>query len=134
MLNSNSHYHIFRPFTFALHSLIGVGFLAATFLVQPFLPEDNSAKSDQNSTESVQDSICSQNVTDITTSSHNELLWGVPKIAWPFIISGSWCMVFCTGFIILSKEIPKVWVKKPETLKNWPLVKNPQFLFDPHET
>ena len=103
-----SHDYIFRPFTFALHSLIGVGFLAATFLVQPFLPEDNSAKSDQNSTESVQDSICSQNVTDITTSSHNELLWGVPKIAWPFIISGSWCMVFCTGFIILSKEIPKV--------------------------
>ena len=30
-----------RPFTFALHSLVGVGFLAGTFLVQPFLPEED---------------------------------------------------------------------------------------------
>ena len=86
----------FRPFTFALHSLIGVGFLAATFLVKPFLPEDEPNNNSQNS-------ICSQNVTEtIATSSHNALLGGVPKIAWPFIISGAWCMVFCSGFAILS--------------------------------
>ena len=30
-----------RPFTFALHSLVGVGFLAGTFLVKPFLPEED---------------------------------------------------------------------------------------------
>merc|ERR1719266_2410779 len=82
-----------RPFTFALHSLIGVGFLAATFLVKPFLPQDDQSD----------DSICYQNVTtSITTSGHNELLMGVPKIAWPFIISGAWCMVFSSGFAILS--------------------------------
>ena len=87
---------LFRPFTFALHSLIGVGFLAATFLVKPFLPEDEPNDNSQNS-------ICYQNVTEtIETSSHNALLGGVPKIAWPFIISGAWCMVFCTGFAILS--------------------------------
>lgn len=34
-----------RPFTFALHSLIGAGFLAATFLVKPFLPEDGAGQS-----------------------------------------------------------------------------------------
>jgi len=85
-----------RPFTFALHSLIGVGFLAATFLVKPFLPEDEPNDNSQNS-------ICYQNVTEtIATSSHNALLGGVPKIAWPFIISGAWCMVFCSGFAILS--------------------------------
>ena len=89
-------YVLFRPFTFALHSLIGVGFLAATFLVKPFLPKDEPNDNSQNS-------ICYQNVTEtIETSSHNALLGGVPKIAWPFIISGAWCMVFCSGFAILS--------------------------------
>ena len=76
--------------------MIGVGFLAATFLVKPFLPEDEPNDNSQNS-------ICYQNVTEtIATSSHNALLGGVPKIAWPFIISGAWCMVFCSGFAILS--------------------------------
>ena len=29
-----------RPFTMAFHALIGAGFLAATFLVRPFLPSN----------------------------------------------------------------------------------------------
>ena len=33
-----------RPFTMAVHSVIGIGFLAATFLVKPFLPEENSSR------------------------------------------------------------------------------------------
>ena len=33
-----------RPFTMAVHSVIGVGFLAATFLVKPFLPEEDSSR------------------------------------------------------------------------------------------
>ena len=33
-----------RPFTMAVHSVIGIGFLAATFLVKPFLPEENSQR------------------------------------------------------------------------------------------
>ncbi len=36
-----------RPFTNALHASVGVGFLAATFLVQPFLPEDSKASEDR---------------------------------------------------------------------------------------
>ena len=39
-----------------------------------------------------------------------------------------------------SKYLPfregkcKVWAKKPDTLKNWPSMRNPQFLSYPHET
>lgn len=85
-----------RPFTFALHSLIGVGFLAATFLVKPFLPED-----DDNDDRS----ICALNQTTTVgdDSPHNEPLLGVPKIAWPFIISGCWCMVFGCGYAVLGR-------------------------------
>ena len=28
---------------------------------------------------------------------------GVPIIAWPFIISGAWCMLFSFGFLLLAK-------------------------------
>ena len=28
----------------------------------------------------------------------------------------------------------KVWAKKSHTFKNWPLIKNPQFLTNPHKT
>ena len=27
----------------------------------------------------------------------------VPLIAWPFIISGAWCMLFSFGFLLLAK-------------------------------
>ena len=27
----------------------------------------------------------------------------VPVIAWPFIISGAWCMLFSFGFLLLAK-------------------------------
>ena len=33
-----------RPFTMAVHSVIGIGFLAGTFLVKPFLPEEHSSR------------------------------------------------------------------------------------------
>ena len=36
-----------RPFTMALHALIGAGFLAATFLVRPFLPSSEVIRSDK---------------------------------------------------------------------------------------
>ena len=32
-----------RPFTMAFHATIGAGFLAATFLVRPFLPQSEDA-------------------------------------------------------------------------------------------
>ena len=36
-----------RPFTMAFHALIGAGFLAATFLVRPFLPDNKNTDIDQ---------------------------------------------------------------------------------------
>jgi hypothetical protein len=84
-----------RPFTFALHSLIGMGFLAATFIVGPFLPEDGTTKDNE--------AVCAGNSTQTSVSgAHNEPLLGVRKIAWPFIITGIWCMVFSCGFAILG--------------------------------
>ena len=91
----------------ALHSLIGVGFLVATFLVTPFLPED---KPDNNQTDNVCNTSSEDSNSDGSTaidfadSEHNVPLLGVPKLAWPFIISGTWCMVFSCGYAILGEE------------------------------
>ena len=91
----------------ALHSLIGVGFLVATFLVTPFLPED---KPDNNQTDNVCNTSSEDSTSDGSTaidfadSEHNVPLLGVPKLAWPFIISGTWCMVFSCGYAILGEE------------------------------
>ena len=32
----------------------------------------------------------------------------VPTIAWPFIISGAWCIIFSFGFLVLAKLPYKV--------------------------
>ena len=95
----------FRPFTFALHSLIGVGFLAATFLVTPFLPQDNDQDGQGNSFNQLCTTDNTANITEsaIENSNHNEPYWGVRKIAWPFIITGVWCMVCSLGYAILGK-------------------------------
>ena len=37
-----------RPFTNALHACVGVGFLIATFLVRPFLPDDGAAEKERD--------------------------------------------------------------------------------------
>ena len=82
-----------RPFTNALHAVIGVGFLLATFLVRPFLPEKNIER------------VCpgdgSQPDEDVADFSGK--IWGVDKINWPFLISGIWTVCFATGYVILSK-------------------------------
>ena len=102
-----------RPFTMAFHALIGAGFLAATFLVRPFLPDNKNTDIDQ---------ICGRaNQTDPSTSQDMEeslgsqedpalsvVSEGVPTIAWPFIISGAWCIVFSFGFLVLAKLPYKV--------------------------
>lgn len=52
-----------RPFTMAFHALIGAGFLAATFLVRPFLPDNKNTDIDQ---------ICGRaNQTDSITSAQD---------------------------------------------------------------
>ena len=90
-----------RPFTFALHSLVGIGFLAGTFLVKPFLPDDEFGTTDV-------ETICDatnglKKTTDTVNVASDELLWGVAKIAWPFLISGAWCICSSLGFAILSE-------------------------------
>ena len=89
----------------ALHSLIGAGFLAATFLVKPFLPETEEEDRDAvcNVTRTGNDK--SDNVTTIRFGEKEEdQILGVSKIAWPFLITGAWCIVFSSGYAILGKS------------------------------
>ena len=51
-----------RPFTFALHSLVGIGFLGGTFLVRPFLPNDE--KNEDNSDKIICDAKANQSNDD----------------------------------------------------------------------
>ena len=86
------------------HSLIGVGFLAATFLVSPFLPDDKVDTFNEVCKNTEQNMTLLDDIEDtLGTEEHNKPLYGVAKIAWPFIISGTWCMVFSCGFVILGK-------------------------------
>ncbi len=87
-----------RPFTNALHASVGVGFLAATFLVQPFLPEDSKASEDRvkrlvpprlGSGESnyvLQEAVCNPEGAGATGGAKEEYeaeyLGGIQKIAW----------------------------------------------------
>ena len=40
----------------------------------------------------------------------------------------------CFGEKKICHKFVKSEAKKRDTLKNWPLIKNPQFLSNPHET
>lgn len=82
-----------RPFTQVLHAMIGVGFLAATFLVKPFLPSE----------EVDVEAVCSPSPDAKKDSTFKtEHLWGLDKTTWPFIITGSWCIISSLGFLILA--------------------------------
>lgn len=108
-----------RPFTMAVHSVIGIGFLAATFLVKPFLPEEKSQSESTESVCGVEPASITLNASSIDSSppftptvgvsdetkdiiATNETLLGVDKIAWPYIISGVWCAVFSLGYAFLA--------------------------------
>jgi len=92
-----------RPFTMAFHALIGAGFLAATFLVRPFLPESGL--------EDIEKLCGRSNITTVSTEASVTVLersayldnGSIPTIAWPFIISGAWCVIFSAGFLVLAK-------------------------------
>ena len=89
----------------AFHALIGAGFLAATFLVRPFLPGDNTKDTDM---------ICGRDTESNTTlvetvvETNDDDNGAIQTIAWPFIITGGWCMIFSFGFLILAKLPYKV--------------------------
>ena len=113
-----------RPFTMAFHALIGAGFLAATFLVRPFLPDNKNTDIDQicgranqtvSSNSTQEESVLARISQNIFFSSQDQpelsvVSEGIPTIAWPFIISGVWCIVFSFGFLVLAKLPYKVTV------------------------
>eukprot|EP00090_Calanus_glacialis_P002229 TRINITY_DN11674_c0_g1_i1.p1 TRINITY_DN11674_c0_g1~~TRINITY_DN11674_c0_g1_i1.p1 ORF type:complete len:456 (-),score=102.67 TRINITY_DN11674_c0_g1_i1:161-1528(-) len=88
-----------RPFTMAFHALIGAGFLAATFLVRPFLPDSGDQDTDEICGRS--NSTKAQNGVTVESTVADDVL--IPTIAWPFIISGAWCVIFSIGFLILAR-------------------------------
>ena len=98
--------HKSRPFTNALHAMVGVGFLFGTFLVRPFLPTDATAAKTRNDvcigTSSNSNSTTAV-VVDPDAAEEDEYLWGVQKIAWPFLITGLWSIVCSFGYIVLGK-------------------------------
>ena len=53
-------------------------------------------ESSANLTEAVQ-----EEVSVVSSEASDEAM--VPIIAWPFIISGAWCMLFSFGFLLLAK-------------------------------
>jgi len=89
-----------RPFINALHFFISIGFLMGTFLVQPFLPGGTRA------------AICAGRESESTGNTTNviqpemdviPMVHGIQSIAWPFVISGCWCVLVSIGFFILSR-------------------------------
>ena len=43
-------------------------------------------------------------VTSFKFSENNDLLMGIDRIAWPFIISGAWCIFFSFGYAMLGNR------------------------------
>ena len=90
----------------AFHALIGAGFLAATFLVRPFLPSSEMDTEDicGGGGGAAQDNITSMSAAAVVnTTAAATAEEGIQSIAWPFIISGVWCMLFSLGFLLLAK-------------------------------
>ena len=90
----------------AFHALIGAGFLAATFLVRPFLPSSEMDTEDicGGGDGAAQDNITSMSAAAVVnTTAAATAEEGIQSIAWPFIISGVWCMLFSLGFLLLAK-------------------------------
>ena len=69
------------------------------------MPEDQSNQD--------RDKVCFRNATEASAvvgndeaeseiESYNRLWHGVPKIAWPFVITGIWCITFSCGYAILG--------------------------------
>ena len=90
----------------AFHALIGAGFLAATFLVRPFLPSSEMDTEDicGGGGGAAQDNITSMSAAAdvVNTTAAATAEEGIQSIAWPFIISGVWCILFSFGFLLLA--------------------------------
>ena len=38
-------------------------------------------------------------------------MWGLDKIAWPFVIAGIWCIIFSFGYLILGNTLKQALKK-----------------------
>ena len=84
-----------RPLTQSLHAFVGVGFIIGSFLVQPFLPDNNNSDSETNA-------VCpGANVTQGTEYKLDEM-GGIPSINWPYIIIGAWHFLTAIGMVLLA--------------------------------
>lgn len=99
-----------RPFTQSLHTMVGVGFLMATPICKPFLPESETShvcpKMPDETDSIVQES---GNVTELVNWTPDEFL-GMSKIAWPYLLMGIWHFGTTIGFLALAfsgKEMPR---------------------------
>ena len=90
--------------------MVGAGFFMTGFFTRPFLPEDITAAKDRdevcgmgNSTLiNTNSTLATAAATEASPEEDPEQLYGLDKIAWPFIISGVWCIVFSFGYFILG--------------------------------
>ena len=91
-----------RPFTQSLHAFVGVGFILGSFLVQPFLPEENTNDM----------AVC----PGLNATKHDRytptLIGGISSINWPYIIIGIWHFLTATGLLVLGsygKKLPQIF-------------------------
>ena len=86
-------------------------------MVKPFLPEDNEDTFDDVCIFNKSDSE-NNSPTETLSGSHNEKWYGVSRIAWPFIISGSWCIIFSFGYAILGIKKYLIFMLSTHDLQN----------------
>eukprot|EP00092_Neocalanus_flemingeri_P019142 GFUD01020736.1.p1 GENE.GFUD01020736.1~~GFUD01020736.1.p1 ORF type:complete len:479 (-),score=106.16 GFUD01020736.1:18-1454(-) len=102
-----------RPFINALHFFISIGFLLGTFLVQPFLPASSDKVCLSQTQNNKEYNTINKTLEEGQVALHDQdtveadpvipILHGVQSIAWPFIISGVWCILIAAGFLVLSR-------------------------------
>jgi len=90
------------PFILLEHAVIACGCFASTFLVRPFLPEEESIDKDAICNSKLANITIEEEVVIIDEISTSLVPQTLPDIAWPFIITGSWCVVFSLGFLVLA--------------------------------
>ncbi len=122
-----------------MHAFTGIGFLVATFIVRPFLPEADSA-------ERTREDVCGGGRNSEAAPSAEqeqdggekyvaEYLAGVPKVAWPFLITGVWCILVSCIYVLLGClpwEMPRYYesgegearvkVAQGSRIKHWRIV------------
>lgn len=105
-----------RPYTMAIHMLVGFGFLLGVQIVRPFLPGDefNQDKSPQDVCSSANHTIKGQEetLTDDILSVVPEI-WGLPSIYWPYLILSIVNIMVALAFLGLAFCAPSTKFSMP---------------------